>query len=383
MTNDLDLDRTLMLKLLDGSTRQSPILPAVTLATSMVALLVSGATAVIVLRQPPSAVAAPAAALTAALSGPQSSSLQTLPAPPAPSVAPTAAAGSATQGASTRIAQSQDGSIYAFDPGTELAFRFDPTQPGPTPIAQNQIPADIQARLLQGAGAGGDMAIDPATVDARAAQASAALAAQSTDQSRPPLNQILSDPEITSSITASLNEAQGIVRPAASDDVPGSDPAWPVIYAFFDPQCPYCHAAFEALDGQYAVKWMPLSALGPRSDPLNAHIIGPMTSVEESDDAGGTRVRQALADDAERGERLAAIMRDETKPTGTELDDAQRFVLDENAEFFRLLSQGAEELRAVPTFLVMEPDGTATWLRGFEESTSQEIADIVAGKEPA
>ena len=377
MTTQTVADTQLVLRLLEQMSRsrsQGIVVPALALAASVSALAVSGVTAFVVLSDPmptaaPVALAAPT---PPAATPPGDATLPVLPA-----AEPSA---SGPQDGSTRIAQSQDGSIYAFDPATDLAFQFDPSRPGPTPISTDQIPADIQPRLLSDAGAEVPV-IDPAAVEDQTARARAVLAAQSTDQTRPPLNQILGDAEVAADITASLDRAQGILRPAAEGEGEDGEGGTPVIYAFFDPQCPYCHAAFQNLDGQYSVKWMPLSVLGPDGDPLNSYVMDEVTLVEETLGSGEVVPSATLADDAARGERLADIMRGSAKPPEAELDEAQRFVLDENAELFRLLSRGAEEMRAVPTFFVREPDGTAVWLRGFDEGTSAEIADIVAGKD--
>ena len=44
-----------------------------------------------------------------------------------------------------------------------------------------------------------------------------------------------------------------------------------------------------------------------------------------------------------------------------------------------LLSSGAEDMRAVPTFFVRAPDGTAVWHRGFDDSVPGTIAAIISG----
>ena len=80
-----------------------------------------------------------------------------------------------------------------------------------------------------------------------------------------------------------------------------------------------------------------------------------------------------------RADRFASVMREEARPPEATLTEAQTFVLAENGELFRLLSRGAEDMRAVPTFFIRKPDGTAVWLRGFSDNTEAEIAAIIAG----
>lgn len=378
MTAEVALDRQTLDRLLDAAARPRSSIPnLLAMSVSAAALVMSGAALGFVFAQanaqgvPMQAVAPVQAAAPApvALASPGS--------PPASVLAqpvPTAS----EVGKDTRIAQSEDGSIYAFDPGTGLSFRFD-SQAGPVPISMDLLPADARARLVSGGQSTPPM-VDAAALEQQTALARAGISAQAGDQSRPPLNDMLGDTKVVSDIVASLDQAQGIVRPGPDGDTT------PVVYGFFDPKCPYCHAAFEALDGKHPVKWMPLSVLGPNGDRLHAYIMGdvqlgealPAVSPDDSSEPASQPTAH-LTDDPGRGQRLAEVMLEEVSPPDAELSDGHRFVLTENAEMFRLLSSGAEDMRAVPTFFVRAPDGTAVWHRGFDDSVPGTIAAIISG----
>lgn len=356
--------------------QKSSAIPAISLTVSILALVVAGATGAYV-------------ALGQGLgSAAVSPSLPQAAAPAAPAVATTAQAAPTPQSAApaagapananTRIAQSSNGSIYAFDPNTSLSFIFDANRAGPTPISQEEIPADIRDQLVNGTGApqagqaGG--VVNSAALEAQTARAREALTAQQRYETRPPLNDSLSDPAIAGEIVGALDQAQGIIRPGPE----GSGE--PVIYVFFDPQCPYCHRAFAALDGKFAIKWLPVSTLGPAGDKLHAYIMNDVALNDVTLENGQSGQEARFSEDSARPDRLAEVMTDQVEPPEAALSDAHSFVLGENGELFRILSRGAEDMRAVPTFFIREPDGSATWLRGFDTNTGSEIADIVAGR---
>jgi hypothetical protein len=107
--------------------------------------------------------------------------------------------------------------------------------------------------------------------------------------------------------------------------------------------------------------------------------MGEVTMSTQPVEGGEPTQAATFVDDTGRTDRFASIMREEARPPDANLTEGQNFVLAENGELFRLLSRGAEDMRAVPTFFIRKPDGTAVWLRGFSEDTRAEIAAIVAG----
>lgn len=389
MTNPGSSDNQMLMQLLAQQLTRKPssALPAVSLVTSLLALAVAGVTgAYVFIGDGQIRVADQGGAFTQS-SGlpPVASAPAAIPAAPAAANAPQsalpAAAAAATASANTRIAQSTNGSIYAFDPNTSLAFIFDPEQAGPTPISIEELPGDISTQLLSGAstagaatGQTGAGVVDTAALEAQTARAREAIAWNERDETRPPLNDALHEPEIVTQLVDALDQAQGILRPGPDGSTE------PVIYAFFDPQCPYCHRAFAGLDGRFTTKWLPVSTLGPGGDRLHAYIMDDvsLTDVAEMED-GQPGQKAEFATDEARDDRLVEVMTDQVDPPDAALSEAHSFVLAENGELFRILSRGAEEMRAVPTFFVRHPDGTATWLRGFDTNTGEEIAGLLEG----
>lgn len=299
------------------------------------------------------------------------------PAPVSPAALPVAPVqhGEVSRDEDVRIAQSEDGAIYAYDPNTKMAFRFAAGAGSPTSIDATAIPADVRDRILTGQGAQ-QATIDDGAVEQRAVEASDFIAAQHSveDRRRPPINALLNDPQITGTILSSLKQAQTILRPDREGNVDAK------IYAFFDPQCPYCHRAFSGLDGVMPVEWVPVSALGPAGDKLQVYIQGEASI--GSREVGGQNVPAGVwADDDERGDRLREVMVGNHRPSDAELTDAMKLVLQENSDLFVALSKGAESLRAVPSFFAVRPDGTGVWLQGYDEDTTQLLADITAGQD--
>ena len=133
------------------------------------------------------------------------------------------------------------------------------------------------------------------------------------------------------------------------------------------------------LDGQHTIKWLPLSTLGPAGDRLHAYFMGEVTMSTQPVEGSEPTQAATFSEDTGRADRFASVMREEARPPEATLTEAQSFVLAENGELFRLLSRGAEDMRAVPTFFIRKPDGTAVWLRGFSDNTEAEIAAIIAG----
>lgn len=375
-TNNEGLSSEVTAQLLRAATqRQGSGLAVTALVLSVVATLSAGFAIFLQIDSRMGQVAGAAPVAPAAVASAQPAPQPAAPAPaaaPAPTPSPS---GGLARGQDVRIAQSDNGSIYAFDPNTEMAYRFDSAQDGPTRIETAALPGDISERLLTGVGAPSGE-IDEAAVARQAEEASNFLAAQQQagDRRRPPINALLSDSQITGTILASLEQAQTILRPGSDGDTDAK------IYAFFDPQCPYCHRAFQGLDGEMPIEWVPVSALGPNGDKLQVYIQDAATVGSRAVNGQDVPVG-VLAEDAERGERLREIMTETHTPPEAELTEAQELILSENADLFLALSKGAENLRAVPSFFAVRPDGTAVWLQGYDEPTKQLLADITAGED--
>lgn len=318
--------------------------------------------------------AAPVATTSASAGGPASTVPQLATVPQAASTPTLGGSGNA------RIAQSENGTIYAFEPTSGLAFQFVVGGGAPVQITRNEIPADVRDRLLAPGAPTPSSVVDPNALASQAAAAQAALAAQvTTDRRRPPINQLLqADPKAVVQIVTGLQRAQGIIQPTAD-----AEAAEPMVYAFFDPRCPHCHVAYQGLDGQLAIKWLPVSVFGPDGEENHAFIMGETQISEQVIDGQTLSSATFVGEDSERTTRLGEYMsvphNSFNVPSDVEITEGQEFVLGENAELFRLLSRGAEELRAVPSFFIVGGDGRAVWLQGYESQTPNLMREIIAG----
>lgn len=96
-----------------------------------------------------------------------------------------------------------------------------------------------------------------APLDQQAAQGQFAAQAQQQFAPQPvvaPVN-LGDDPKVVASLTNVLSRAhyiEGKTKP--------KDGRW--TYILFDPNCPYCHAAYEELDSKIAIRWLPVPLLG-------------------------------------------------------------------------------------------------------------------------
>jgi hypothetical protein len=190
--------------------------------------------------------------------------------------------------------------------------------------------------------------------------------------------------EPVSRISAMLNQSS-VAGPlmdklaeAAAIRVPGELSAERPVIAFFDPRCPYCHKAYEALTGKVDILWLPTLALGsPESgEPLLAGLLGATEATME----GGEIAAVTLPDDPERAARLDAVMRGDDIERG-DITEAQRFVANDNLALAVELYRYHNEPLGVPTFVVPRPDGTAAFVRGWDDrETLNEIVTEYQGQ---
>lgn len=262
-----------------------------------------------------------------------------------------------------RVATMADGSIYSFDPGTGQYFIM--TAEGQVYLVQpDQVPADMRSKLAQAA---------PPPAPPTATELDRATARARTDISAGSevsngdlvINRLLARPDVAADFLNVLDRLSGIK--AAGEINPEG---WPV-FAFMDPRCPYCHRAFEKLDGKVVMKWLPTLALGDGGDALAATLLGAMTADRNS---SGEITGVRFSDDAERENRLAQQLGGGDMPISDRmLTEEQSFALDENLTVLRQLYGRQVQLLGVPTFVVPRADGTAIMMRGYDHATIAEI----------
>ncbi|UTS82800.1 hypothetical protein [Phaeobacter piscinae] len=185
----------------------------------------------------------------------------------------------------------------------------------------------------------------------------------------PTLSDLLAHPESGPQIVDSLKLAAGIEAPGEIDN--GTP-----IFAFFDPRCPYCHAAYEDLNGKYRIKWLPTLALGvtPEGEATIATLLG----VTEAAMDGGRMMAASLSDDDQRLERLNTVLSG-GRLDGGEITEAQRFVINDNLQIALQLYEYHNEPFGVPTFIIPKPDGTAVLARGWDARSTLETISSAYG----
>jgi hypothetical protein len=146
------------------------------------------------------------------------------------------------------------------------------------------------------------------------------------------------------------------------------------VFAFFDPRCPYCHSAFDDLEGEVAVRWIPTLALGPGGEGIMSSIMGDVTS--QTDEAGQISTVTLNEDAGRVGRLMQQLGGDRLAVTSTTLTNEQSFALDENMQVMRQLYGSQASILGVPTFIVPQADGTAIMLRGYDAENMAEIIRV-------
>lgn len=138
------------------------------------------------------------------------------------------------------------------------------------------------------------------------------------------------------------------------------------IYAFFDPRCPYCHRAFDALEGgDMPIRWIPVAVVGEAGQgiAISRAILTaqtPLAAMGEALDGKLTGV-PAASEELERG--LSAAFESFVTLT-TSLKNARG---------------GQAGPLGVPTFIVPSSAGTATAIIGFDPAIKDKLRAAYSG----
>ncbi|MBZ6078937.1 hypothetical protein [Microvirga puerhi] len=135
--------------------------------------------------------------------------------------------------------------------------------------------------------------------------------------------------------------------------VPGSraQGAARTAYIFFDPRCPYCHQAFDELDQQIPIKWLPMAVLEPA--------------------AGGERIVAELLKDENSGPRLPEAFAG--RLPGITPSPEIRAKLLETISAFKTMYETLGLQAGVPLMFVPRPDGTIYFQSGIERGDGPKI----------
>lgn len=156
---------------------------------------------------------------------------------------------------------------------------------------------------------------------------------------------VLQDAESVAPLLAALSQATAFeVKGEVAQEQP--------IFAFFDPRCPYCKRAMQELNGKANINWIPVSLLGDLQSGSN--MIEGMRTLE------GQAAIQSVVDGAV------------PEATGSAETQGQ---LQDNAAILFALYEGANDVVAVPSFVIPRADGTATFYRGFNDDDAATILE--------
>ncbi|MCV9909549.1 hypothetical protein OIV19_18270 [Brucella sp. HL-2] len=140
-------------------------------------------------------------------------------------------------------------------------------------------------------------------------------------------------------ILAKLDYVEGKTKPAAGQQF---------AYIFFDPRCPYCHAAHTELDDKMPIRWIPIPLLGDNPLPLVSALLTNPTS-ETLDKAFAGRL-----------------------PSPTSADRTHSEGIFNNITAFKTFMQSLNG-EGVPIILIPRPDGTVFSQVGYDAGDGSKI----------
>ncbi|WP_244538679.1 hypothetical protein [Methylobacterium sp. ap11] len=142
-------------------------------------------------------------------------------------------------------------------------------------------------------------------------------------------------------------------------DAPAGTPEGKIATIFFDPRCPYCHAAFDALHGRIAARWVPVAVLGETEK--------------------GNRLAAGILTGADPVAALKATFEGKGGMSG-EIGAETAARLAENYEAFASIFAASPALRpGVPTMFVPRPDGRLAIMVGYEPGDDAKMRAVLAG----
>ena len=163
----------------------------------------------------------------------------------------------------------------------------------------------------------------------------------------------IEDAKVARQVMETLGKLEGV------EDVPAGTPTGQIATVFFDPRCPYCHAAFEALHGRIAARWVPVVVLG--------------------EPEAGAKMAGAILGAADRLDALKKTFASKVAVPGASGPD-QAGALTVNREALASIFAAAPNLRpGVPTMFVPRPDGRLAIMIGYEAGDEMKMRSVLTG----
>lgn len=168
----------------------------------------------------------------------------------------------------------------------------------------------------------------------------------------------IDNPELAGTVLATIGKLEGFEDKAGGAN--GGD-ALKTVHVFFDPRCPYCHKAWEAMKGKIHAHWNPVVVL--------------------SDPEGGKGMVRSLfraSDKAAQMDKFVARATLTAEETAADPGYDQKHL--ENVETFAALFKAMPGAQvAVPLFLIPRPDGKVVVMQGFETGDEKTIQAYLNG----
>ncbi|MFG1187825.1 hypothetical protein [Xanthobacter aminoxidans] len=256
--------------------------------------------------------------------------------------------------------------IYAFGPWEKGSEAHNRNYERPAPSFQPAYGGAPGAYVPPAYGTPGSYAAEPRLAPPPAAPPAlvrapeapqAPSAANALVATNDPNARLLTDAEVSGRVLELIAKL-----PSVQDFDGQAVPPAKAIQVFFDPRCPYCHKAYDALAGKLPVNWIPVAALGDVAD-------------------GNARARSILQAPDRRLALKKSFGGDALPAAGPspELDAQLGGSFEAFAQITQMLKSAGSPQLGVPTFLVPRPDGQVTIYVGYDPDILAKLTRIYRG----
>lgn len=144
------------------------------------------------------------------------------------------------------------------------------------------------------------------------------------------------------------------------------------IQIFFDPRCPYCHKAFDMLNGKVPIRWIPVPVLdnpGVGDQPSHKLSSAILLATVKGNENGMTFMARAFSNQITPAELNSETAMKEMEASRTSLEEK----IQQNLQSFFAVHMADPTKAGAPTILVPRPDGTIGFHIGFNDADAAVI----------
>lgn len=167
----------------------------------------------------------------------------------------------------------------------------------------------------------------------------------------------IEDAGVGRQVMGTLAKLEGVV------DAPAGTKDDAIVTVFFDPRCPYCLAAFKAMQGKIAARWVPVLTLG--------------------ENESGRRITAAILSAPDRVAALKAAFEAKASGTGVPEADVTPEILanlqENHQSIAGVFAASPGQTPGVPTIFVPRTDGRMAIMFGYSMGDDVKVATIMAG----